>query len=603
MLGKKLSETLIPERYREAHEKGMARYSKLGKGPVLGKPLEIEALRSDNTEVPVSLLINSVKYESQWHYFAFVSDISEQKDNQLALSEAHENLSRLYEAIPDAIIVYDSAGNLNACNPAAEQLFKASKSELLGSSFSSIIAERSQHFLPGVAKSFRDDSESRWVSGRDEIYCVNNDGSEFPVEAVVSPQQTSDGIQYIAVVRDNTVQYEAEQRRQQGLMIESLGRMTGILAHDFNNLLSIIIGHLDLVEEQIANEKETNVSGRYIDIALNAALRGSSMVKSLLSVAKQQPMIPITFDVREKIQECLTLIKNDLNHDIKIAYEASPEPLFIVADDSALTSAIMNLVMNAIESIVEAGAVHIAVEKHIIDQADNQFSAVPGNYALIRVTDNGSGMPPDIIEQAADPFFTTKNKGSASGLGLSMVSSFAKQHGGDISVISEVNSGTSVSLCIPLVDAEADEKSSIRAIPQDRGRVLVVDDQSEMVDLIVSWLESAGYETLRAETPSLAIKLVSEAELSFDVLITDVLMPTTNGFELFKTIQEKMPKIEVLYITGTLSGHTETIFGDTQPTVLEKPFRKEQMLSAVKRLLNESSQGTDSVVTREINEQ
>ncbi|MDB4475947.1 PAS domain S-box protein [bacterium] len=603
VLGQKLSETLIPERYRDAHEKGMERYSRLGTGPVLGKPLEIEALRSDNTEVPVSLLINSVKYENYWHYFAFVSDISEQKNNQLALNEAHENLNRLYEAIPDAIVVYDNVGKLMECNAAAARLFKISRSELLGSSFKDIIAERSKKSLPQISASLTNETGNSWVSGRDELYCVDSGGSEFPVEAVVSPQQTSDGVHYIAVIRDNTVQYEADHRRQQGQMIESLGRMTGILAHDFNNLLSIIIGHLDLVGEQVANEKDTNVNGKYIDIALNAALRSSSMVKSLLSVAEQQPMIPVAFDVGQKIQECLPLVQSGVDDSITIAYEPPSEPLLVKADDSALTSALINLAVNATESIIGTGVVRISVKKYTIGQSDNQFSTVPGDYAVIRVTDNGSGMSPDVLDRAAAPFFTTKNRGSASGLGLSMVSSFAKQHGGDISVTSEVNSGTSVSVCIPLAGGGADEKSSLNALPQHRARVLVVDDQSEMVDLIVSWLESAGYEAQRADTPSLAIKLVSEVNLPFDVLITDVLMPATNGFELFKTIRETMPEIEVLYITGTLSGHTETIFGDIDPNILEKPFRKEQMLSAVKNLLNKSSQETGSVVTRQTNEQ
>ncbi len=603
VLGQKLSETLIPERYRDAHEKGMERYSRIGTGPVLGKPLEIEALRSDNTEVPVSLLINSVKYEHQWHYFAFVSDISEQKNNQLALNEAHDNLSRLYEAIPDAIIVYDNLGKLIECNAAAEQLFKIGRQELLGSSFNIIVAARSQESVPGISKSLTSDTGRPWVSGRGELYCVDSGGSEFPVEAVISPQKTADTVQYIAVIRDNTVQYEADQRRQQGMMIESLGRMTGILAHDFNNLLSIIIGHLDLVEEQIADKEDISVNGKYIDIALNAALRGSSMVKSLLSVAEQQPMIPIIFDIGEKIQDCLPLIQNGVDDNITIVYDPPPEPLLVKADDSALTSALRNLAVNASESIIGAGKVQILVEKYTVGQSDHQFSTVPGDYAVIRVTDNGSGMSPDVLGQAASPFFTTKNRGSASGLGLSMVSSFAKQHGGDISVVSQVNSGTSVSMCIPIVSNGADEKSSINALPDDRKRVLVVDDQSEMLDLLTSWLGSAGYETRRAETPSLAIKLVSEEVLPFDVLITDVLMPATNGFQLFKTIKDKMPKIEALYITGTLSGHTEAIFGGTEPTIIEKPFRKEQMLSAVQKLINNSSQGTSSVVTRQINEQ
>ncbi|MCX2978558.1 PAS domain S-box protein [Candidatus Marimicrobium litorale] len=603
VLGHKLSETLIPERYRDAHEKGMARYSRLGTGPVLGKPLEIEAVRSDNIEIPVSLLINSVKYENQWHYFAFVSDISEQKDNRLALNQAHDNLKRLYEAIPDAIVVYDTVGKLIECNTAAAQLFKTSRNQLLGSGFINIIAERSQESLPRITAALTDGAGNRWISERDELYCIDGDGSEFPVEAVVSPQQTSDGVNYIAVLRDNTEQYEAEQRRQQGLMIESLGRMTGILAHDFNNLLSIIIGHLDLVGEQIANEKETNVDGKYIDIALNAALRGSSMVKSLLSVAKQQPMIPLAFDVGQKIQECLPLIQSGVDDSITIVYEAPPEPLLVKADDSALTSALINLAVNATESIIGIGTIQISVEKHTIGRSDTQFSSVPGDYAVISVTDNGSGMSPDVLNRAAAPFFTTKKRSSASGLGLSMVSSFAKQHGGDISVISEVNSGTSVSVCIPLVGSEADEKAPLKALSQNRARVLVVDDQSEMVDLIVSWLESGGYEAHRAETPSLAIKLVSEVTLPFDLLITDVLMPATNGFQLSKAIQEKMPEVETLYITGTLSGHTETIFGDTDPTILEKPFRKDEMLSAVSNLLNQSSQETGSVVTRQIDEQ
>ncbi|NQX87514.1 MAG: PAS domain S-box protein [Halioglobus sp.] len=601
VLGKKLSDTLIPLRYREAHEKGMMRYGKLGTGPVLGRPIEIEARCSDDSEIPVSLLINSVKYENKWHYFAFVSDISEQKENRLALTEALDNLKRLYEAIPDAIIVYNSEGKLIECNAQAVELFGFSRAELLGSKFSDLIAERSLHALPEIRKHLGN-AKARWINARDELFCVNSKGTEFPVEAVVSPTLTADGIKFISVVRDNTKQREEEQRRQAGQMIESLGRMTGIVAHDFNNLLSIIIGHLDLMSEQFDKQCGRILDKKHIDIPLNAALRGSSMVKSLLAVAKQQPMIPSVLDVGLKMRRSLPLIQSTIGENITISYDGVEEPLLVEVDDSALTSAIMNLVVNARESIAVVGEITFTVEKYTATKHSDRRFAVPlGNYAVITVKDNGRGMSSDVLNKAVSPFFTTKSEGSASGLGLSMVSSFAKQHGGAIAVASELNFGTSVSVCMPLVEDDTDTIDN-RSDLEKPTRILVVDDQADITDLLVSWLQSAGYETERAEKPSSAMRIVSGSEYPFDVMITDVLMPETNGFQLFKQVQEVMPSIEVIYISGTSSDSTRSIFGDTEPTILEKPFRKDQILSALKHLLRNKGQELDTVLMKQSNE-
>lgn len=596
MLGKKLSDTLIPERYRDAHEKGVEKYSRAGKGPVIGKPLEMEAVRADNIEVPVSLLINSVKHEGQWNYFAFVSDISEQKSNQYALNEAHEELKRLYEAIPYAIAVYNTDGILVECNNATADMFRTSRESLLGTHYIGMIADRSRTAWMEVSRKISLSTDSTLVSTRDKYYCVTSDGLEFPVELVVTPKRSGNAVTYVTVLRDITQQIAEEKQRQQVELVASLGTMTGMVAHNFNNMLAIIIGNLDILAEKIANQTKADSDSNHVDIALAAALRGSSIVKSLLAVAEQQPMALTVFDVRENLRESLTQIQSTIGNHITLCYEEPPEPLLINADYKALDASILALAVNAAESITENGMIDLTVEKLTISQtSDDGFSSPPGNYAVINLTDNGAGMSPVVMEQAATPFFTTKNKDQASGLGLSMVASFAKRHHGDVIVTSEIASGTSVSICVPLFEPEIDEAKQRYLVENKRcARVLVVDDQPEVATLLISWLESAGCITERADTPSMALEIVSETEHSFDLLITDVIMPQMNGFELFKSIRNNMPDIEAVYITGTTADTTNLIFGNYKPYLLEKPFRKAQILAAVDEQLSLLLRTSDS---------
>ena len=307
VLHRKLTETLIPARYHEAHSNGMQRFKMTGKGPVIGNTVSIEACCSDSTELPVDLLINAVQVDDGWHFFAFVNDITARKSAEETLKKAHDKYTALFQAIPDAIVIYNEDGDIENVNDAAVELFGWSREEMLSKGYKDIVAERSEAYLATMYK--KDADNVSWPGDANLVFAKRQDGSEFPFEAIVNLQKTERGLTFCEF-GFGTLQKYLKCRKlgiQRGNW-RPLGELTAVLAHEFNNLLAIIIGNLDLVRDGTADTKIDGTMRDRLNVAHDAAMRGTGVVKSLSAVATDQPMPQSRFDSVPMLTEMLPML-------------------------------------------------------------------------------------------------------------------------------------------------------------------------------------------------------------------------------------------------------------------------------------------------------
>ncbi len=351
--------------------------------------------------------------------------------------------------------------------------------------------------------------------------------------------------------------------------MEAIGNLTGGVAHDFNNLLGIIIGNLDLLRGQ-------KIGGAALDPgidqlaseALEAALRGSDLTKSLLAFARRQSLRPQRVVVNDLVEGISKLLSRTLGTDITIKLELGTDIWPVDADPSQLSASLINICNNARDAMPSGGILMIATSNRYLD---NDYSALhpeltPGNYALIEISDTGTGIEPEMLNQIFEPFFTTKGQGKGTGLGLSMVFGFMKQSSGHITVYSEVGHGTTFRLYLPRATADREAMAPETVAVSEQGgheTVLAVEDNVGLRRVVVRQLGELGYRVLEAEDGNAALKILESEPVN--LLFTDIMMPGgISGYDLALKATSRWPDLKVLLT----SGYPETkLNGDGGPPV------------------------------------
>lgn len=365
--------------------------------------------------------------------------------------------------------------------------------------------------------------------------------------------------------------------------IEAIGQLTGGLAHDFNNLLAIIIGNLDLLAESVPGNA---ISSRRLDTAIAAAQRGASLTRSLLAVARNQNLAPELIDLRAHLCDLLPLVRTSLGGGISLVDKLGEMPLVVCVDAGGLDSAILNLAANARDAMKGKGKVIIecAIEYAVI-KGQSAGDDTESGYARISVFDDGPGMSVNVRERAFDPFFTTKERGRGTGLGLSMVHGFCRQSGGDARIASEPGRGTRINLLLPLVST-ANLQGGGTSLNQDlepgSGSILVVDDEPELLEITSTLLRNMGYSVRECHTGSEALRLLQDS--AYDLLVTDIIMPSMDGFELARQARKYRPGLGLLYLSG-FSEPVNRNEANIKAELLQKPYTKDALARMVKRTL------------------
>jgi len=343
-----------------------------------------------------------------------------------------------------------------------------------------------------------------------------------------------------------------ESQVRQAQKMEAIGQLTGGVAHDFNNILTVITGTIEILGDAV---KDSPHLAQIANMISAAAARGADLTQHLLAFARRQPLQPHSVDVNALVIEAARLLRPTLGEQIEIesmlAYDCAPA----LIDPSQLATAILNLALNARDAMPNGGKLTLETRNVVLDESYAAMSSdvKPGNYVMIAVSDSGKGIPASLLEKVFEPFYTTKDVGKGSGLGLSMVYGFVKQSNGHIKIYSEEGHGTTVKLYLPQAAGVADAEPAKVGISEfERGdeSILIVEDDAMVREYVVTQIGRLGYNTLAAGNAAEALAIISGPE-RIDLMFTDVIMPGgMNGRQLAIEAQRLRPGLKILYTSG-----------------------------------------------------
>jgi signal transduction histidine kinase len=371
--------------------------------------------------------------------------------------------------------------------------------------------------------------------------------------------------------------------------LEAMGQMTGGVAHDFNNLLMIITGAMDLILRSPGNTARVE---RFAQAALEASDRGQKLTQQLLTFARKQVSNPVAVNPNQALSDLLPLLQRATGATFAIETRLDPDIDAAMFDPAEFEAAIVNLVVNARDASPAGGRVTIATANASVAVSDGPGGVSPGEYVLVSVSDQGTGMTPEVIARAFDPFFTTKGVGRGSGLGLSQVYGFAKSASGHVAIISEVGKGTTIQLYLPKsVERLASAAPRLNTLPLRAARggevILAVEDDEDVLELAASALNDLGYSVLTATNAAEALDILRTAE-RLDVLFSDVIMPGgMNGAQLAVEARRIRPDLKVLLTSGYTAEalvHEHGLPDDL--LVLGKPYRHEDLANKIRLVMN-----------------
>jgi PAS domain S-box-containing protein len=528
------------------------------------------------------------RHDKEGGTLILVLDIHDHKMAELHRQTLACRLRMMIDNMPAGCLLLDNQRRILDWNPAAEQIFGYSKAEVLGRDpLDFIVApEERGRIEAGVARVYTGEEITTHVS-------INRtkDGRSISCEWVNTrlTDDKSNCAGLVSMVRDVTAQRLAEEKMRQATRMEAIGQLTGGIAHDFNNMLQVIIGNSEILIESLADAPHMQ---RWASMTKDAADRGAELTLRLLAYSRRQTLEPVAVDLNEVIAELLPLIERSIGEHIVVRTELAEQLWQATLDRGQIDQALLNIVLNTRDALPKGGALDISTSNAHLDLVETAGETKPGDFVAITVTDNGSGMAPDVVRRAFEPFFTTKGVGKGNGLGLSMVHGFVNQSGGLVRLDSELGKGTTVRIYFPRATAKDAAQASHHLTSHDATRktILVVEDNDMVRTYVTAQLESLGYNVIEAENgPAGLQKLESAGHI--DLLFTDVIMPGgMNGRELAERAVEQRPHLKVLFTSGydesaiTTDGRlAEGMF------LLKKPYQRKDMENKILEVLTSAA--------------
>lgn len=515
-------------------------------------------------------------------------DISDRKKAEVELRHQRRLFEIMFNTIPDAVVITDQHRRIRLANKSMVSLFGYRPDELEGQSTRRLYAVEQDYDRSGKTV-FNKDSEAP-----EDLYITRyqtKDGNAFAGETFGAKLVDEDNqwVGNLGIIRDITERLDTEKRLQQAQKMESIGNLAGGIAHDFNNLLYPIIGMAELLMDDLDPDSPEHQNVREI---LNAGLRGSDLVKQILAFSRQSehrflPVLP-----QKIIQEVLRLSRATLPANIEIREEIQQDCGMIWADPSQVHQVIMNMITNAFHALEEnGGAITVRLMEKHLNQGDLPESMLQeGRYACLTISDTGHGIPAEVMDRIFDPYFTTKEQGKGTGLGLAVAYGIIKEHKGDIKVYSEPGTGTSFTIYLPMVETPDEIRPGEPPAPAAGGseRLLVVDDEEAIQRLVKNMLERLGYEVTACSGSLDALARFTAAPHVFDLVVTDMSMPQMTGDVLASKVKGLRPDIPVIVCTG----FSEKLNPDnTLPQVdgiLMKPIIRSELAAMVRSALDQT---------------
>jgi PAS domain S-box-containing protein len=503
------------------------------------------------------------------------------------LRESELRYRQLVELSPDAIVVHRDLQILFANQAGLTLAGVSSLSELAGRSLLEFVPLDD---VAGMEERAREVQEERHALPFIERRLLRPDGTPRSVESASTPFTHDGRNAVLSIFRDITERRRLENRVRQSQKMEAVGQLAGGVAHDFNNLLTVIISYSGVVLSELPEDSPSRADVQEI---AEAGARAAALTRQLLAVSRQQVLQPQVLDLNEIIADMERMLRRVLPADIRIVARLDPALGRTRADPGQLEQVLMNLAVNARDAMPDGGALLIETSNAELDDGDAQLhaGAGPGSYLLLTFTDTGCGMSAEQQRRAFDPFYTTKEPGQGTGLGLATVYGIVRQSGGHIGVYSEPGHGTVFRIYLPRVDAPAEARTrretDITAGTRGAETILLVDDDAAVRAAARRILESAGYAVLMASNGIEALQVAGRDGLVIDLLLTDMVMPDMSGRELSARFLELHPGAS----TAFMSGYTEDVMlrqrvGPPGSVFIQKPFTPNSLTNALRGLLD-----------------
>ena len=488
---------------------------------------------------------------------------------------------RIFDTSLDLILICDKRGTLTRISPSAKAILGYDPTEMSGHSAREFLYPEDLDNTREEMRRARRGGEIRNF----ECRYVHRDGHVVPLvwTGVWSePEQ-----RHFFIGRDVTERKAVEERLRLAQRMDAIGQLTGGMAHDFNNILGVVIGSLDMLRMggRLNREDDELVAG-----AIEASLLGADLIKRLLAFARRQQLKPQRVAVNELIGNMVAILSRTLGEQTPVVTDLSPDVWPVDIDPAQLEASLVNLATNARDAMPTGGRLTIRTGNRTLDEdyASIHPEVTPGDYAMIEVSDTGTGIPPEVLARIFEPFFTTKDPGKGTGLGLSMVFGFVKQSGGHINVYSEASVGTTFRLYLPREHGDESESDSTRVISPAVGgteSVLLVEDNAAMRKVVHRQLTELGYKVTEADGAAAALEIL--ARESFDLLFSDVVMPgQLSGIDLAQMAISRYPALRVLLTSGfpetRLSGNGNALQG---LHLLSKPYRRTELARKIREVL------------------
>jgi len=519
------------------------------------------------------------------------------REQELAARLADLNTSEaLKTAIVDhalaALVTTDELGRIVEFNPAAEAMFGRPRAAVLGQRVSDVMMPerfRGPH-EEGMAR-MQGGGAPRVMGKRLEMHALRADGSEFPMEMVLWRTDAQGRTFYTASIADLSERRDAaaqiERQREalrQSEKLTAMGSLLAGVAHELNNPLAIVMGRASLLEEKCEALPELRADAQRIR---EAAERCGRIVRTFLNMARSRPQARSPVALNEMVRAAADMLQYGYRtHGIALELVLADALPDVIADGDQIGQVVMNLLVNAQQALAGApGARRVRVQTGLEPRRENREPRV-----WVRVSDNGPGVAEAARDQVFEPFFTTKPEGAGTGLGLAVSRSLAREHGGALTLEpAPAQGGASFRLSLP-ISGVADIDTVPAALPEIgaslQARVLVVDDEAELADVMREMLEGAGYEVATAESGAVALELLATAR--FDAIVSDLRMPDMDGAGLWREVSARHPSLarSMLFVTGdTLSPDAREFLRSARSASLDKPFSKADLLARVADLL------------------
>jgi PAS domain S-box-containing protein len=513
-----------------------------------------------------------------------VRDITERKEAEEALRDSKEKYRLLVDNAHDGIFIAQG-GLIKFQNPKAHEILGCSAQELPETPFIDLVHPEDRHLLPKKQESKHN---GEGIPSTYSVRITKDSGEEIWVQINAVDIKWEREPATLNFVRDITIEKRLEAQLIQAQKMEAIGTLAGGIAHDFNNILSSVIGYTELALEAVSKE---GLLYSNLQEVLKAGRRARDLVRQILAFSRQSDQELKPLEISPIIKETLKLLRASLPSTINIKQHIGANLGTVMTDPTQVNQILMNLCTNAAHAMGEnGGTLEVNLEKvENGNEVGVRFSGLsPGPYLKLTVSDNGHGMSPEVKERIFDPYFTTKEKGEGTGLGLAMVHGIVKSHGGTITVYSEPEMGSTFHVYLPIRETETDQDTGCdEAIPTGTEHILFVDDEQPIVDIAKQMVEQLGYSVVTRTSSLEALELFRTKPDEFDLVITDMTMPNMTGEELANELMFIRPDIPIILCTGFSRSVTEKkakAMG-IQAFIL-KPILRQELAETIRRVLD-----------------